>query len=206
MNNVSTESVWTALGGDLRRFIRRRVPDDHVADDLLQETFVRIHRSIGQLSDADRLTSWVYRIARNVIHDEYRRTGRDAVPLEGIDVTADPAPADRAACNPCGWWDELIRQLPDEYRTAVELAEIQGLSQQEVADRLGLSLSGAKSRVQRGRRMLRDELNQCCEFHFDRRGNLLEVDPRPERTVCRDCESVEPAIDFELPVIPHGPE
>lgn len=202
MNRVSTEAVWTHLGEDLQRFIRRRVADDHVADDLLQETFVRIHRNIGQLTDADRLSGWVYRIARNVIHDEYRRSGRDVLPLDGIDASVAPEPADRSACHPDRWWTELTSQLPDEYRTAVELAEIHGLSQREIATRLGLSLSGAKSRVQRGRVMLRELLNQCCAFQFDRRGNLMDVEPRPDRTVCRDCESSEPSDLVHLTVTP----
>ena len=67
------------------------------------------------------------------------------------------------------------------------MAEIEGLSQQEVADRLGLSLSGAKSRIQRGRAMLKGVLEQCCRFEFDTRGNLMDCDPKPDRKVCRDC-------------------
>lgn len=57
---LSTDAVWSTLNADLRRFIRRRVPDDHIADDLLQETFVRIHRHVESLNDADRLAGWVY--------------------------------------------------------------------------------------------------------------------------------------------------
>lgn len=84
--------------------------------------------------------------------------------------------------------EELIAQLPETYREAVRLAEIDGFTQQEVADRLGLSLSGAKSRIQRGRVMLSDVLEQCCRFEFDRRGNLMDVGPKPDRTVYRDGE------------------
>jgi RNA polymerase sigma-70 factor (ECF subfamily) len=70
------------------------------------------------------------------------------------------------------------------------LAEIEGLTQQQVADRLGLSLSGAKSRVQRGRALLRDVLDQCCTFQFDHAGRLMDCDPRPQRSVCKDCGGV----------------
>jgi len=90
-------------------------------------------------------------------------------------------------CRGAGWLDEMIRSLPAGYRDAVQLAEIEGLSQQEVADRLGLSLSGAKSRIQRGREMLKDALDRCCHFEFDSRGNMMDYEPRPDRTVCRDC-------------------
>ena len=184
----STEAMWSHLSSDLRRFIRRRVPDDHAADDLLQETFVRVHRNIGTLQEADRLAAWVYRIARNVVHDHHRKATNAAVALADADPVddADDRRA-RPAAGACDWLDEMIRSLPDGYREAVQLAEIEGLSQQEVADRLGLSLSGAKSRIQRGRAMLKGVLEQCCHFEFDGRGNMMDYDPKPDRKVCRDC-------------------
>jgi RNA polymerase sigma-70 factor (ECF subfamily) len=184
----STDAIWTHLSADLRRFIRRRVSDDHAADDLLQETFVRVHRNLGTLQEADRLAAWVYRIARNVIHDYYRRATNAAVAL------ADADPADdtddqlsQHRCRGAEWLEEMTRSLPAGYREAVQLAEIEGLPQQEVADRLGLSLSGAKSRIQRGRALLKDVLEQCCHFEFDGRGNLMDCEPKPDRKGFRDC-------------------
>jgi RNA polymerase sigma-70 factor (ECF subfamily) len=186
---AKTEAIWSELSTDLRRYIRRRVSNDHLADDLLQETFVRIHQHIDSLADADRLAAWVYQIARNVIHDHYRRSTGESVSLGDAD------PADESdcrlnqlRCRSAEWLEELIGQLPEPYREAVHLAEIDGLTQQEVADRLGLSLSGGKSRIQRGRAMLRGVLEQCCRFEFDRRGNLMDIDPKSNRTVCQDCE------------------
>lgn len=184
----TTEAVWSHLSADLRRFIRRRVPDDHAADDLLQETFVRVHRGIGTLQDGDRVAAWVYRIARNVVHDHHRQATDAPVALADADPVDD---ADdrlgQVGCRACGWLDEMVRSLPDGYREAVQLAEVEGLPQQAVADRLGLSLSGAKSRIQRGRAMLRGILERCCRFEFDGRGNVVDYEPRPDRTVCRDC-------------------
>lgn len=185
----STEAVWSHLSSDLRRFIRRRVPDDHVADDLLQEVFLRVHRNIGTLLGADRLVAWVYRIARNAIHDHHRKAAKGAVALADADPAEDADDArSQLRCRGCDWLDEMMRVLPDGYREAVQLTEIEGLSQQEVADRLGLSLSGAKSRIQRGRAMLKGVLEGCCNFEFDRRGNMIGYDPKPDRKVCRDCE------------------
>jgi RNA polymerase sigma-70 factor, ECF subfamily len=186
----STEAIWTHLSADLRRFIRRRVPDDHVADDLLQETFVRVHRHLPALEEVGRVAAWVYQIARNVVRDHFRtaQATAAAVPLADAEP-ADEAddPHDETRCRACGWLGELVAALPDGYREAVRLSEVEGLSQQAVADRLGLSLSGAKSRVQRGRAMLKDELERCCRFEFDARGNVIDYEPKPDRTVCRDC-------------------
>lgn len=198
MTAPTTASVWSQLSDDLRRFIRRRVADDHTADDLLQETFLRIHRGIGALEDAERLTGWVYRIARNAVHDHYRQVHHAAtvaIEVEPADDTYDHRSVRRD--HAARWFDELIRELPDRYQEAVRLAELEGLSQQEVADRLGLSLSGAKSRIQRGRALLKDELDRCCTFEFDRRGNLTDCDPKPTRTVCLDCnlDTIPPPVD-----------
>lgn len=175
----STDGIWTNLSADLRRFIRRRVADDHVADDLLQETFVRVHRNLSTLQETDRLAAWVYQIARNVIHDHHRQASRTTLSLAD-----DPAEEvdERSCClrSRAGEWLEgMIGQLPDGYREAVQLSEIDGLPQQEVADRLGLSLSGAKSRIQRGRVMLKGLLEECCHFEFDRRGNVMGYDRKP---------------------------
>ncbi len=186
----ATETIWSQLSDDLRRFIRRRVADDHVADDLLQETFLRIHRNVDKVNETDRLAAWVYRITRNVIHDHYRAQNGD-VSLAERDVVEGNDGKDQLKASAGVWLDELIGQLPPTYQESVRLSEIEGLRQNEVADRIGLSVSGAKSRIQRGRAMLRDVLDQCCVFQFDRQGNLMDCDPKPDRTVCRDCKDLE---------------
>jgi RNA polymerase sigma-70 factor, ECF subfamily len=81
----------------------------------------------------------------------------------------------------------MIQSLPEGYRQAVQMAEIEERSQQDVADLLGLSLSGAKSRIQRGRAMLKDVLERCCSFETDGRGRVMGCDPKPDQQVCRDC-------------------
>ena len=185
---LSTEAVWSHLSSDLRWFIRRRVPDDHVADDLLQETFVRVHRNIGTLQETERLAAWVYRIARNVVHDHHRKAANATVPLADAEPAGDEGPCESSIVRGgIPWLDEMIRSLPDGYREAVQLAEIEELTQKDVADRLGLSLSGAKSRIQRGRAMLKDVLEACCSFELDGRGRVMGCDPKPNQKVCRDC-------------------
>ena len=183
----TTDAAWSHLSSDLRRFIRRRVPDDHVADDLLQETFVRVHRNIGKLQDAERLAAWVYQIARNVVHDYHRRASHSTVALADAENVSAEIHEPRSGCRSITWLDEMIQSLPDGYRQAVQMAEIEEQSQQNVADRLGLSLSAAKSRIQRGRAMLKDVLQRCCSFELDVRGRVIGCDPKPNQQVCRDC-------------------
>lgn len=192
MNTLpSTETIWAHLNAELRQFIRRRVSDDHAADDLLQETFLRIHSNLGTLRDSDRLAAWVYQIARNVVRDHHRKATTSIVALGDTDPASvgDDHP-NSPRCSGADWLDEMIGTLPDGYREAVKLAEMEGLTQQEVAHQFGITLSGAKSRVQRGRAKLREALNECCKFQFDHAGRLLGCDPRPEQKVCRACDGL----------------
>jgi RNA polymerase sigma-70 factor (ECF subfamily) len=157
----------------LKAFIQSRVADEDDADDLLQEVFIRIHTRLCSLRDLSKLESWIYQITRNAIIDHYRsrRPGvelSESIPSE--DELDEDDPDAVLALSLTGMVDEL----PDTYRDALLLTEYQGLNQRQMADRLGISFSGAKSRVQRARRMLRDMLLTCCHFELDRRGAIID--------------------------------
>jgi RNA polymerase sigma-70 factor (ECF subfamily) len=169
----ATEEAWVRLRRSLLGFFRRRVGDEHDAEDLLQETFVRVHDGLARLAPVDRLAPWVWRVARNVLADRLREGGRAEVQAE-LDDVADPArPEANLNAEVERWLRAWIALLPSESREAVELTELGGLGQREVALRLGLSLSAAKSRVQRGRRRLRAMLLACCHLDFDAYGNVV---------------------------------
>lgn len=148
---------------------------------------MRVHRNIGTLQEEDRLAAWVYQIARNVVHDHYRKAMNSTVALADAESVSDDDHEPQTGCQNITWLDEMIRSLPDGYRQAVQMAEMEEHSQQDVADRLGLSLSGAKSRIQRGRSMLKDALERCCSFELDGRGQVMGCDPKSYQQVCRDC-------------------
>lgn len=179
----NTQQVWEQFSADLRAFIRRRVSDENVADDLLQEVFVRVHSKLDSVSDDERLAAWLYRIARNVITDHYRRVNIVVGTIEEVERADNP---DDGNLNELvvEWVKNRIAQLPDTYREAVLLSELHGVPQTEIAKRIGLSESGTKSRVQRGRRMLKEQLLHCCHFEFDRAGNVLDYEVI---STCADC-------------------
>jgi len=170
----SLETLWADVSTELRVFIRSRVEDDAAADDLLQEVFVRIHQNMARLRESERIHSWVYQIARNAIIDHYRsRRNLTALPEMLPDPTDLFQVAD-AAEELTGSIRQMVEALPEPYREALLLTEFEGLSQQELANRLGISLSGAKSRVQRARQRIKDELLTCCHFEFDRYGRVID--------------------------------
>jgi RNA polymerase sigma-70 factor (ECF subfamily) len=172
------EILWDRYSQRLGAFIRSRVENDAEAEDILQEVFIRIHRNLCCQEDWDKPESWIYQIARNLIIDYYRKRRTwvelpDNLPAEpdwGEWVNLEDDPEAQLALS----LKELIDELPEPYRQALILTEYQGLSQKQLAESQGISLSGAKSRVQRARQKLRDMLLNCCHFELDRRGRVLD--------------------------------
>ncbi len=184
---LRTEQIWEDFRAPLRSFIRRRVADDHVADDLLQEAFLKIHNGIGSLKDDQRLTAWLYRIARNTITDHFRKHPFEALNTDIIaERAAEVEISSRQELVTC--LEQMVAQLPKKYRQAIELAELQGTTQRRVASQLGLSVSGAKSRVQRGRERLKKMLLSCCDVELDGRRKVLNYQPRG-KNASRRCGS-----------------
>lgn len=172
INTRDFDRTVTGLAGKLRAFIRRRVSDDATADDLTQETLLKVYRSRVRLPDGERLEAWLYRIARNTIIDHYRRRR----PTAELPPTLAMAPADDTAefrASVVAAMRSFLAEMPESYREPVRLAELEGLPLAKIALRLGLSLSAVKARVRRGRVMLKKKLQDCCRFEFDRMGKVI---------------------------------
>ncbi len=185
---TTTEDVWETFHAPLQQFIRRRVSDDAAAEDLLQDVFLDIHQHIDTLRDVKKLESWIYQVTRNAIIDYYRSrraiTTLDAPEalqlseeLPDEDIITELFPSVRA----------MVLSLPAKDRQALILTEYQGLTQKELAERLGISISGAKSRVQRAREKLKQQLLACCHFELDRRGHVIDYQPRCACCSTGDC-------------------
>jgi RNA polymerase sigma-70 factor, ECF subfamily len=171
MHDAAT--IWDNFGNRLLQFIRRRVADRAIAEDLLQESFLRIHAGIEALKDQSKTESWIYQIARNVIIDHYRGRHESVELPEDVLAVAmqnEPEPAEMLSHS----LREMTEALPEPYRQALLLTEYEGLTQVELAAKLGISLSGAKSRVQRAREKLKDALLTCCHFELDRHGRIID--------------------------------
>ena len=172
--SAAVEELWYEFHGALLAFFRKRVRDASSAEDLLMECFLRIQQGIGGLEDATSIRGWIYRIAHNLVIDHYRKQRPD----EELDDMAapDPEPVNEEAIAFGSCVMSMISRLPVRYRDAMRLVELEGSSQKQVAETLGLSLSGAKSRVQRGRLRLQEMVARCCKVQLDRRGNILAHD------------------------------
>lgn len=182
--NASLEIIWHEFSGKLGQFIRARVADPATAEDLLQDVFVKVHQKLGQLNDSTKLPSWIYLITRNVIIDHYR-TRKETVGLpENLLAETETDTAEHEALTSA--FRHMIHSLEEPYRQALILTEFEGLTQAQLAEREGISLSGAKSRVQRGRQQLKQMLTDCCTFEFDRRGRVIDCNPK-QQAGCPEC-------------------
>lgn len=179
------ENIWNDFAARLGQFIRARVADPAAAEDILQDVFVKIQAKIDQLKDPSKLQSWLFLLARNAIIDHYRAR-KDTTEIPET-LPAELPERDDEADGLKASFRRMIDSLPEPYREAIRLTEFENLTQKQLAERLGISLSGAKSRVQRGREQLKEMLHECCTFEFDRRGKVIECEPR-ERQSCRECQ------------------
>lgn len=191
--DMSLDVTRRELQSRVFRFVSRRVRSREDAEDIAQEVMLRIHRHSADLEHAERMGAWVHRIAANAIADHYRRPARRElpsgqagdVPEAAIEPTWDEPDTDALRLELASCLTPLLEHLPPIYRQALELTEFGGLSQVEAAERLGLSVSGMKARVQRARGQLRDLLLDCCHVELDQRRSVTEIQPR--RGTCATC-------------------
>ncbi len=179
-----SEKIWQEYHARLRAFVKRRISDDCAVDDVLQDVFLKMHVSLNSLKDEAKLQSWLYQIARNAVVDHYRsQKPFEEIPEWISQPEPDPAEeprrdyriASRRWCSCC--------RKPTARQSSCRNYE--GLTQKEVARLQGITLSGAKSRVQRGRGLLKNMLTECCRAKLDHGGRLSGYEP--EERACDAC-------------------
>lgn len=174
MAATTTEALYKKLNQRLRDFIRKRVPNEAASKDILQDVFLKIHSRIDSVRDEERIESWIFQITRNAVAD-YFRNHKETIEPEEHHLVSQLDEDVAAELGPCV--AEMIESLPGKYRETLQMTEYEGLTQKKAAEKLGISLSGAKSRVQRARAMLKDLLTRCCHFEFDRFGTITDFHP-----------------------------
>lgn len=179
MNQLVTRN-WSFFQAELRGFVLKRVKDKAVADDIIQDVFLKVYTRLHQLKDAEKMLGWVYQITRNTITDHFRKNQKVIEP-ENIDWENDSNKLNECVAN-C--LQELVLSLPEKYRTALQLSEMENVSQIELAQRLGISYSGAKSRVQRARQLLREKMDEQLIIKTDAYGNVIVCE---DRNPCCSC-------------------
>ncbi|MCG8485542.1 MAG: RNA polymerase sigma factor SigZ, partial [Clostridia bacterium] len=166
--------IWDEFSIPLNQFIKKRIPNEQDAEDISQEVFIKIYNHIERLKDGNKMRAWIYSIARNEIADYHRRSHiilRKQEYSDNMIAEMDEDMTFNREIAQC--LKVMINRLPEKYKEAILLTEYRHITQKELSEKTGLSLSGAKSRVQRARCKLKASLQECCELEFDRRGNII---------------------------------
>jgi RNA polymerase sigma-70 factor (ECF subfamily) len=190
--------IYSLYRSQLLGFIQQRVGDRELAKDILHDIFVKILGRQDSLRDPARITAWLYQVTRNAIIDRLRSSRAcENLPQQ----IADDAGAPTAETRLAGFLRPMIDALPQIYRDAIILSDLDGVPLKQIAEREGVTVSAIKSRVQRGRRMLENLLHDCCTFEFSHRGDLMDFWPNAGRG--RHCDD-SPASSCGSPGTKHA--
>jgi RNA polymerase sigma-70 factor (ECF subfamily) len=165
----------------VKRFIFALVKDEWVADDLIQETFIKVQKNLNQLRDESKLSSWIFKIAYNLCQDHFRKTNqsskREQVLSEKKEILSEPLFQKEFEQHQMGECvQDKIRLLPESHQTVLVLFDLMEFSHQEIAEILDISVENVKVRLHRARKKLKTILEEECRFEVDER-NVLICDP-----------------------------
>jgi RNA polymerase sigma-70 factor (ECF subfamily) len=166
--------AWNELQLGLKNYVYQKVKDRATADDIVQDVFIKAQSRLNQLRDSEKISAWIYQIARHTIADHFRRQSKSIQPS---DLDWDSS---EYSLNDCVAYclGKLIITLPDKYREALELTELKNFSQHDLSVQLHISHSGARSRVQRARKLLKDKLETLFRIETDTYGNVITCENR----------------------------
>jgi RNA polymerase sigma-70 factor (ECF subfamily) len=172
---VNINQVLEEMAIPLKFFIRKRIANEQDVEEITQNVLVKIFNGANTLKNNNSINAWIYQITRNEIIDFYRK---NSMPVEFVGLYEELVEVDNEEQNSnkemAGCLKAMIENLPDKYKEAVILTEFKHLTQKELGEALGLSVSGAKSRVQRARKILKEMLVSCCSLEFDKMGNIID--------------------------------
>ena len=179
---MTTQQVWKKYADDVKHFILSKVKDTTVTDDLLQETFIKVHTKLHTLKDITKLKPWIFTIARNTMMDYFKSTNQ-TVELNNFETQIDEKEHEHTEKD-C--LRGILQSLPKKYRDPLFLSDIKGLKQQEVANTLKQNLPTTKSQIQRARKLIAQGFMDCCGFSLNEEGKLVgEIQEKEDCKVCK---------------------
>ena len=179
---TKSEIIWNEYSKELKRFVLSKVKDKESCKDILQEVFIKMHSNIHTLKNEEKVKSWLFQITRNAISDFYR-TQKLALDVNEV-VIKEEEKTSNANVLLSACMELQINKLPLIYKEALMKTEFQKYSQLQLAEELNISYSGAKSRVQRAKEMLKKYFVQCCNVASDKYGNIVSFSVKHNCKLC----------------------
>lgn len=167
------QTLYNDFGSKLKSYILHKVNDNYLAEDILHDTFIKMDNCCKQSRNCDSPKSYLFQVANNTIADHYRKSKKNAtIPQDDTNFDDNFIEELLHCLTP------FLEQLPDKYKEALLLADIEQKPQQEIADQLNISLSGAKSRIQRAREKLKELFMKACHIQADKYGNIIACEDK----------------------------
>ncbi len=167
--------IWEDLNEELYKFIWSNIKDEQISKDIHQEVFLKIHSKIHQLKHTSKITSWAYQITRNTIIDYYRKENQKKIPLTYIDIPEEET-HNFEYKNLTNCINQKIQKLSLKHKEAILLTSFKNYSQKDLAKYLNISYSGTKSRVQKAKEILKNNILDCPNVESDSNGKLLDFE------------------------------
>lgn len=180
MDNPNT---WKNLSDKLYKFIHRKIKDKEIAKDILQDVLLKILEKKNTMKNSDNYEGWIFQVTRNLLIDYFRKNNRsiDFSLLHNNESNSNlPDIYERFTAS----LNEFIKDLPPKYKEPLILSDIQGLNQKIIAEKLNLTISGTKSRIQRARKLLKANFWECSSFEFDSYGKVIDFHPKGNSCIC----------------------
>lgn len=172
--NCDVPALWLEHKLALKNYIFKRVKDEDLANDILQEVLLKVYSFCLKTSGVKNVKSWLYQIAHNAMIDHFRKEAKNGTLNKEIEMQQEDE--NLAFKEALEYIMPLIDFLPKKYAVPLKMADIDDMKQAEIAEKLNLSLSATKSRIQRGRNLLKAEFITCCHFETDASGGLLSFE------------------------------
>ncbi|RIH65104.1 RNA polymerase sigma factor SigZ [Mariniphaga sediminis] len=177
MNDI-TENIWNDFHIELKNFILKKVKDENIANDILQDVFLKIINNADKIAQAKSVQQYIYGIARNTTIDHFRKSDKkNNIENDYTLISEEETESLNATIADC-CIKPFIKQLPEKYQVALTKSEFENISQKDLAEQLNISYSGAKSRVQRGKEKLKELILACCNYPSDSYGNLRDTEDK----------------------------
>lgn len=162
-------SLWIEYQEGIRSYLLKKVKDADLANDLAQEVFIKVCRACCSDHEVKNVRSWLFQISHHALIDHLKRQPNlAALPLEIADE-----PEDTIWQEMEKYIDPLIKLLPEKYAIPLRLYDLEGIQQAVIAQRLALSLSATKTRIQRARKLLKEEILVCSTLETDVQGRVI---------------------------------
>lgn len=181
------KNIWNEFSIELFKYINSKVKNKYDAEDILQDVFIKIYKNIDKLNEQTNLRSWIFKITKNTIIDYYRKKKDISVDINILENdleknnNSDNMNEEISRCL-----EIMILELPNKYQEIIELHDIKGMKHKEISEKLDITISCSKMRMQRAKTKLKETLLECCDFEVDTFGNI--VDYKQKKTECNRCK------------------